>query len=117
MSRLYCPICTEYLGSLGEHACSCGWKYCNSREGEGALRDINPKTSDTALQRENADLKRQIESMHYDLDAMSEIKEERDALMVLCRQALEALEQARSFSEGGARKAQIAITALRERLK
>jgi hypothetical protein len=35
----------------------------------------------------------------------------------LLRQALEALEQARSFSEGGTQKAQIAIAALRERLK
>jgi hypothetical protein len=83
------------------------------------------------LQSKNEDLKRLVESQCYDLDAMSAIKEERDQLReqntmldaeaakdeALLRQALEALVQARSFSEGGTQKAQIAIAALRERLK
>ena len=25
-SYLYCPKCTEYLGSLGGDSCSCGWE-------------------------------------------------------------------------------------------
>jgi hypothetical protein len=45
-------------------------------------------------------------------DHMAMIRADREVM----RQALEALEQARSFSEGGTQKAQIAIAALRERL-
>jgi len=66
-----------------------------------------------ALLRENQDLKRQIESMHYDLDAMSAIKEERDECYVVMRQALAALEVY------GAQSPDVnqTIAALRERLK
>ena len=26
MSRLYCPECSNYLGSLGGDSCICGWR-------------------------------------------------------------------------------------------
>jgi hypothetical protein len=67
--------------------------------------------------RETADLKRQIESMHYDLDAMSAIKEERDECYVVMRQALEALEFAWHAMPGKWEIGNAAIAALKERLR
>jgi hypothetical protein len=49
-------------------------------------------SSKTNIKRENEDLKRQIESMSYDLDFMIQIKEERDECYVSIRNALCVLE-------------------------
>jgi hypothetical protein len=59
-----------------------------------------------------------IESLRYELDAMSAIKEERDECYVVMRQALEALESKYIINCGAWRVQQdAAIDALRERLE
>jgi hypothetical protein len=69
----------------------------------------------TDLERQSLeDLQRLVETQRYDLDAMSAIKEERDACYVVMRQALEALEEGDTVFYP---KTKIAVAALRERLK
>ena len=69
-------------------------------------------------EREISDLKRQIESMHYDLDAMSVIKGERDECYVVMLQALEALDYAYGCMALPQTEPVLdAIAALKERLK
>jgi len=109
-----------------------GWTDC-SPDDEGSIPLFEApqpqRDSETAMrlagklemaEREVADLKRQIESMHYDLDAMSVIKGDRDECHVVMRQALEALVDAdRLLDDEGYGHAfqQEAIAALKEQLK
>jgi HEAT repeat protein len=59
-----------------------------------------------------------IESLRYELDAMSAIKQERDECYVVMRQALEALESLEKDVDGSLRPIeQAAKDALKERLK
>jgi hypothetical protein len=99
--EIECPECKTPQPQLCPHGADDACKECYD---------------DTALQREIEDLKRQIESMHYDLDAMSAIKEERDECYVVMRQALAALESI-DYCAHWDKTVGPAIDALKERLK